>query len=166
MMCLPVLAAIGTGLNVVGQIQQGKAQSAAYSAQEAADEQNARIAERQAQQAAISGAKEEREMRQRGAAVAGQQRAAYSASGLDIASGSPLDILQDTNYQNTLDVINIRQNTANTVWGYQTQQTNYLNQAAAARSAAKNARRSSRIGALGSLAGGVFDITKATRGQQ
>lgn len=168
-MCIEValanaLMGVGTAVSAVSSYQQGKAQAAAYNAQAAADDQNAKIAAKQAEQAAASGASEERATRQRGAAVAGAQRAAYSASGLDIGAGSPLDVLGDTMYQTELDALNVRRDSANTVWGYQVQEGNYKNSASANRSAASNAKRAGKLGAVSNLLTGATGMAKYNTG--
>ena len=154
------LTGAGAAVGAASAIGQGRAAASAYSAQAANDDQNAKIAAKQAEQAALAGAREEREMRQRGAAAMGTQRAAFSANGLDIGSGSPLDVLNDTQYLNELDALTIRQNTANDVWGHQVQSVNYINQAKANRAAARNSRRAGNLGAFGSLLTGAAGIAK------
>jgi pyruvate/2-oxoglutarate dehydrogenase complex dihydrolipoamide acyltransferase (E2) component len=149
------LSILSTVVGATGAVQQGNAQAAAYNAQAAADTQNAQIASRQAEEAAVSGAREEQEMRRRGQAFAASQRAAFSVNGLDIAAGSPADVLTDTVYQNELDALNIRRNTANKVWGYQAQETNYNNSASANRAAASNARKAGNLSAFGTLLTGT-----------
>lgn len=158
-MCVPLLTAVGTAVSTVGAIQQGRAAAAAATAQANAADQNAKISAKQAELAAQNGAREEREMRQRGAAIIGAQKAGYGASGLDIGAGSPLDILTDTRYQNELDSLNVRRNAANQVWGYQAEQTNYLNQASAARASARNARSTANLMAVGNLLTGATTLS-------
>ena len=158
-MCVPLLTAVGTAVSTVGAIQQGRAAAAAATAQANAAEQNAKISAKQAELAAQNGAREEREMRQRGAAIIGAQKAGYGASGLDIGAGSPLDILTDTRYQNELDSLNVRRNAANQVWGYQAEQTNFVNQASAARASARNARSTANLMAVGNLLTGATTLS-------
>lgn len=158
-MCVPLLTAIGTAVSTVGSIQQGRAAAAAATAQANAADQNAKISAKQAELAAQNGAREEREMRQRGAAFAASQKAGFSASGLDIGAGSPLSVLMDTNYQNELDALTVRRNASNKVWGYQAEQTNFTNQANAARSAARNARSTANLMAVGSLLTGATTLS-------
>lgn len=158
-MCVPLLTVVGTAVSTVGAIQQGRAAAAAATAQANAAAQNAKISAKQAELAAQNGAREEREMRQRGAAIIGAQKAGYGASGLDIGAGSPLDILTDTRYQNELDSLNVRRNAANQVWGYQAEQTNFVNQASAARASARNARSTANLMAVGNLLTGATTLS-------
>lgn len=149
------LTAASAVISAKSAYDQGQAQAAAYNAQAKANEQNANIAAKKAELAAVSGAKEEQKMRQQGQQVMGQQRAAFGANGLDISSGSPLDVLNDTNYQNEIDALTIRRNTANQVWGYQAEQTNFLNEASANKSAASNAKKAATMNAIGALLTGA-----------
>lgn len=160
-MCLdPVtLGTLSTAVSAVGAYQQGQATSAAYQSKAAADDQNAKIANKQAEIAAQQGAREEREMRQRGQAVTGAQKTAFAANGLDIAAGSPLDVLTDTRFLNELDALTIRRNTANNVWGYQSEATNYLNSASANRSAASGAKTAGYLGVAGSILTGATSLS-------
>ena len=150
-----LLAGIGTAVSTVSTIQQGKAQAASYNNQAAVADQNAKIAGRQAEVAAQNGAEEERQMRRRGAATIGTQKTAFAASGIDSGAGSAVDVINDTSAQNELDALAIRKNAANQVWNNQAEQTNYVNQASAARSAAKNANSSAKMSAFGTLLTGA-----------
>lgn len=145
------LTAISAVFSAKSAYDQGQAQAAAYNAQEKANEQNAAIAAKKAELAAVAGAKEERKVRQQGQQVMGAQRAAFAANGLDVSSGSPLDVLNDTSYQNEIDALTMRRNTANQVWGYQAEQTNYMNQASADKAAASNAKKAATMNMIGSL---------------
>ena len=51
--------------------------------------------------------------------VIGSQRASYASQDLDISSGSPLEVQQDTAYTGELSALNIRSEAARTAWGYQ-----------------------------------------------
>lgn len=156
-MCMDpgTLTILSTAVSAVGAYQQGQAQAAAYNSKAAADDQNAKIANRQAEVEAQRGAREEQQMRQHGAAAIGAQKSAFAANGLDIGAGSPLDVLSDTRYLNELDALTIRSNTANNVWQFQSEGVNYLNSASANRSAASNASTAGTIGAFGSLLNGA-----------
>lgn len=154
-----LLSGLGAVFGAVSSISQGKAQSDAYSAQAKAAEQNAATASKQAEISAQAGAQEEQRVRNRTAQIAGQQKAGLSASGLDIATGSPLDILTETSTQGNIDALATRRNAAQQTWGYQAEQTNYQNQASSARASASNAQTAGYMGAVGSL------LTGATKQQ-
>lgn len=149
------LSIIGTVFGATSAISQSRAQAAGYENQANAADQNAKIAEKQAVSAAENGAQEEKQMRQRGEATIGAQKASFAASGLDTGSGSAMDVIADTSTQNNLDALTVRKNAANQVWGYQAEQTNFKNQARAARSAASNAKTAGYMGAFGTVLQGV-----------
>jgi hypothetical protein len=158
-MCVS-LAILGTLMSANSAIQEGNAQAAAYSQQAQQADQNAKTSERQAVISAQNGAQEEQRVRNRASAVAGSQKAGYSASGLDIGQGSPLDVLTETNTQGNLDALATRTNAANQTWGYQAEQTNYQNQANQARAAASNAKSAAKMNAFGTLLSGATSMNK------
>lgn len=153
-MCLPAISAAATVFSAYSTYAQGKAQSQAYENQAAAADQNAKISAKQAEITAQNGAREEQQVRNRANAVIGAQKTAFGSSGVDSGSGSALDLLTDTRDQSESDALQTRKNSANQVWGYQVEQTNYKNQTNAARSAAKNSSTMGKIGAFTTLLNG------------
>ena len=141
-MCVdPVtLSVLGTVFGATSAIQESKAQAATYENQANAADQNSKVSAKQAEISAQNGAQEEREMKRKGAAMIGAQKTGFAANGIDSASGSAMDVINDTSTQNELDALAIRKSSANQVWNYQAEETNFKNQASSARSAAKNAK--------------------------
>lgn len=146
-MCNPAVALIATTL-VTGayqanvQSQQGKA--------------NAQIAENNAvlaqQDADASNAMATREMEQqawRTRAVLGQQRTAIAANNIDPTLGTPADILGETAMFGEVDQQTIRMNAARQAWGFNAQAQNQRTQGELARWSG-NAQATGTI--LGSLA--------------
>lgn len=119
---MEVLSVVGTVMSVVGAISQANSQSnaASYNAKVAA--QNAEIARQQGEAAAQA---QDRAARQR----LGQMTAAYGASGVDMGSGSPLDVLQDSARTAALDNLTTRYNYNLRATGYSNQSTLLENQA-------------------------------------
>lgn len=72
----------------------------------------------------------------KGNQLQGRQRAVMAARGVDLTQGSPLAILQDTQYFTDIDAATVRSNAAREAWGYRTQGVNYQNQAIFAQSRA------------------------------
>lgn len=135
---IPVLQWVGAGLAVVGGVQQARAAKAAGEAQAQADEANAKIGQLQAEQARqIGNMEEERQMRRVRAAVA-SQRAAQAANGLDVNSGTALDLQAETAGFGTADALNLRSNAIRQAWGFEVGAVNDLNSASAARAAGRN----------------------------
>lgn len=135
---IPVLQWVGAGLAVVGGVQQARAAKAAGEAQAEADEANAKIGRQQADQARqIGNLEEERQMRRVRAAVA-TQRATQAANGLDVNSGTALDLQAETAGFGAADALNTRSNAIRQAWGFEVGAVNDLNSASAARAAGRN----------------------------
>ena len=145
-----IAAAVGT-IGAVGNLMQGQAASAAGRAQAAANDQNARMADEQARDALRRGAYDELRQRRQTSILQGQQRAVLAASGVEIDSGSALDVQEATGLEGEQDAAIIRYNAEREAWGYGVQATNYRNAASAARAEGKSAMTAGIIGAGTSL---------------
>lgn len=167
-MCDPVslgvgslaLGAIGTGLNVMGQMNQQSAmgaQQAFLAQQDRINQQRAQqLAQIQANDALQRGQVAEERQRQITGQRLGTQTAALAAQGTDLA-GSPTDILGDTARAGELDAQTIRSNAAREAWGYQVQgQTQSANFGADA--ALRGSFQPSYLGAGASLLGGASSL--------
>ncbi len=107
-MCNPmaaalVITAVGGAVTAYGQKQEGKAA-------EQVAEYNAKLDEREAQDALNRGQIEENKHRRIVAAQKGQQRAQFGASGIELDSGSVSDILAETEMLGEMDALTIRGN--------------------------------------------------------
>lgn len=144
-------SAMAAGVSAYGSVQQGKAQEKQADYQAAVGRNNAIIAERQATDAEERGAAAELSQRRQTAALAGKQRAGMAANGLDLSSGSPLDILGDTAQFGELDALTVRSNAAREAWGFRNQRDQFTSDAGATKIAGRNAKSASYIGAGSSL---------------
>lgn len=138
-----------------------KSQKNAYEYQAAVSRNNAKIAEWQAQNEIAKGQQAEIEQRRKTAALKGGQTASLAARGLDISSGSALNILTDTDYMGEQDALTIRDNAAKSAWSARLQSQNESNNAAMMSSAASGispsgAFTSSLLGSAGSVAGSWY----------
>lgn len=139
---LPIFTAIGskaavvsTGMSVAGSLIKGESQAQAYNYNAGIAAQNAQIAREQGEAAV--------QAQQRNAARRiGTMIANYGASGVQVDSGSPLDVLADSAAMATLDSLTIRYNYALKAAGFE-------NQAALDRAAAKSSRTSGYFNAIG-----------------
>ena len=154
-MCTVALQVAGTLLGAYGQYQQGQAQSSAYNAQAQAADQNAKIANRQQESVADAYASKQSELRDRMRVAAGQQAATYGARGLDISSGSAMDVLAGTYEGYQKDTTNLLTNQRNDNYEKRVEENNYLNQGSAARASADNASSAGTMGALTTLVSGA-----------
>lgn len=135
-MCGPVAVGVAmvaaSAMQAYSQHQQGKYQQAVAN-------QNADIAETQAQDAVnrgnIAADQKRRQMRQQ----AGTQAATFGATGADMSSGTALDVFGDTAQFGTLDALTTVNNAQREAYGYQVQGMNARAQGAAAKSSANAA---------------------------
>lgn len=135
-MCGPVAVGVAmvamSAMQAYNQHQQGK-----YT--KAVADQNADIAEAQAQDSVNRGNAEaeqrRREMRQR----QGTQAATMGATGAELSSGNALDIFGDTAQFGTLDALTTVNNAQREAYGYQVQSMNATAQGNAAQSQARAA---------------------------
>jgi len=103
---------VGGVFSAIGQQRQAEAQANAAN-------YNAAVARNAALFAQQQGEVNAQAADRRTAAMIGRQRAAYAAGGLDVNSGSPLDIQADTAQFGRLNSLTIRNNAARQAYGYQ-----------------------------------------------
>lgn len=133
-MCGPAAAAvvtvIGGAVSAYGQNQAGK-----YAAAVAA--QNAKNSDTLAGQTEQIGLQDELRARMQIRQILGKQRATAAANGLDVNTGSALDIMAETAGIGETDATMVRANAYRDAWGYRTQGANYRAEGAMARSAGR-----------------------------
>lgn len=158
---LPLIATVAsTVIGAAGTIYQAQSASASANYQAQVNENNAIIADRNAADARKRGAEAEQEHRRRVSALQGKQTAVMAASGVDLGSGSPLNILADTAQMGELDAVTIRNNAEREALGYESQGMNFRAEAQLSRSAAKSARTAGMIGAAGSVVSGFGQVAE------
>ena len=136
------LLSIGTGyVNYQSQKEaieaQAESQASMYKAQAEAAEHNAKIESKKQEQIADNYGQQQRELRARHRLNAGQVRAGAGAAGLDM-SGSMMDILSSGQEAYDQDKLTLLTNQRNDNYESRAQQTNYENEAGAARVAIQN----------------------------
>ena len=149
------LSAVGTGVGMIGQMQQASAQKAAadYSAKVA--ENNAIIAQQNAVRASQAGEQQAAMQQMKTRAAVGAMAAGQGASGVDVGSGSFGSVKESTTKLGMLDALTIRSNAARQAYGYETQATNFDNQATIDTATGENAQTAGYIGMGGGLLSGV-----------
>lgn len=140
------LSALGAVTGAVGAIRQGQATAAAQDYNAKIAQQNAETAKLQGNAADAALARDQQ--RRLGAAVA-----AFGASGNDVSTGSPVDVLGDMARSATLDRLTLKYN-------YRLKGLGYEDQAALDSSSAQNARTSSYLMAGADLAQGGYSIAR------
>lgn len=106
---------------------------------------NASLARKQAEDAVSRG--ESSAMRAKVAArsMVGSQRAALAAQGIDIGSGSALDVQTNTAALAEIDIMTIRNNAAREAWGFNVQAADYGAKASLTKMAGKNKARTTLL---------------------
>lgn len=149
---LSIASTVASGvLAAGGAIKQGQAARQQANYQSAVERNNATIAGWQATDAQQRGKIEEQRQRLQTARLKGSQRAAMASNGVEIDSGSPLDVLMDTSMLGELDALTIRSNVEREVYGLRNQQSNLTAQSGLTRLAGRNAQQASYISAGSSL---------------
>ena len=122
-------ATVGTTIQAIGTLASAGAQYQSAQYGKAMAEQNAKIAEQQGLASLRQGALEQERIARRARQIQGQQRALYGASGVDISSGSPLEIQASTEYMAAQDKALVRYNAELKKWGFDVESANYKAQA-------------------------------------
>lgn len=155
-----VSLAIGAGLWAVGQIMnavgQKKAGAAAKDAGEAEAqrlEYNAGVTGLQAADAVTRGAEEEQRFRSTVRGLIGSQRAGFAGQGVDVGSGSAVDVQADAAYLGELDALTIRSNAQREAWGYRVQGEDLRMAAGVARRGGQAAQTAARWNTASSILG-------------
>lgn len=130
---MAILSLVGTAVGAVtsmgGQIMGARSQSqaASYQAQVATNAQ--KVATQNAQYAVQAGAQREEASRMRTAGLIGAQRATAAAHGVDVNSGSAVDVQSDAATLGELDALTIRNNAAREAYNYKVAGAGYGAQA-------------------------------------
>ena len=118
-------------------------------------QQNQQIALQNATAAGQAGEAQAAQAEQKTRAEVGAIKASSAASGVDVNSGSALDVQSSASELGELNAITIRGNAAKQAYGYETQGTSFQNQANLDTSQAADATTAGEIGAGSTFLGGV-----------
>ena len=143
-MCDPVTAmavgigasVISTGVSTLGAVQQAQSQQDIHNYQAAVARNNQILAEHQAADAIDRGKIEEGKHREKVKQLIGRQRSIFGSAGLQLDSGTPLDVQLDTAEIGELDSLTIRNNFQRESEAYLIRAQNFGNQAVLNRAAA------------------------------
>lgn len=121
-------------------------------------ELNRQMADIQAKDAIARGDREAEALRARTKKLIGSQRAALAAQGIEVGSGSALDVQADTAALGAVDELTIRNNAWREAFGYRTQALGFGSQGALAALAARNQQRQTILtGGLNFATGAIKD---------
>lgn len=150
-----VTMALSAGSAVVGAVgayQQSQTTKAIA-------ENNAHTAGVQAEDAIRRGDLEAQNQMRQSRQMVGAQRAAYSARGLDISTGTPADVIEQTDFFGQSDAATARTNARKEAWAYRTQQAGFQGEANAQNP--MMAATSSLLSSAGSVASKWYSFSKA-----
>lgn len=136
-----------------GAVKSANAEAAAakYNASEA--QVNAGIAKQNEALSAQSGEEQVAQQQQRTRAEVGASLANQAASGVDVNSGSAVDVRMSESELGQLDALNVRSNATREAFGYSTQASNFKNEASLDSFEAKNDTSAGVVNAAGTLLG-------------
>lgn len=154
-----VAAVAGAAVSAYSSYESGQAQSDMARYQAAVARNNQVYAEQYAQAETAKGQRLEDMKRQETAQREGAVKAAAAASGLDVDSGSPLRLQEDTARLGEFDALTIRSNSARAAYGYRVQGTNYAAQAQLDDMQSDNASRMGTLGMWSSIIGGASTVS-------
>lgn len=115
-----------------------KAQKKGLKAQAAVDRQNAAIAEQRGRNSIELGRRNMEQLQLKGALLESTQKNIMADNGIDVSTGSPIDILASTRQITAVDTDTLRFNAALESWGHKVQAMNSTNSANMATAQAKN----------------------------
>jgi hypothetical protein len=154
----PILGAVGAGVQAIGGIAGGQAQAAEANYKAQVAQNNAIIAQQNANYATAAGTTQTFNVGQQEREKAGKITTGLAASGLDVNTGSAArvrasqaEISQEAEEQTTA-------NAALTAYGYRTQATGYQAESTLEKQAAKEAVPAAILGAGGTLLSNAGNI--------
>lgn len=104
------VTAVQIGLSVAGMAAAGYAQKQQGEHEDEIAKYNARVTENEAEKVRAKGVEEENILREKNAKLLAKQRAQVGASSVDLSSGTPLDIQEDTVVLGEVDALRVRSN--------------------------------------------------------
>jgi hypothetical protein len=150
---------LGGLTSAFGNFAAGQAQEQMYNYQAGVARLDAQIARQNAQYATQVGELSAQRYGMMAGQRMGQITAAQSSSGLDIKSGSAVDVRASQKLVSAMDVAAVRSDAARTAYNYQVQGVQFDAQAQLDTLAGKNAATAGMVGAFGSIVGAASSIT-------
>lgn len=151
-------AVAGAAVGAYGKYQEGQATKTAALYQAQVAKNNAEIADTLASNAVATGRVKTENQSRKGAAIAGRIKAAQAANGVDVNSGSNVDVQQSQREQAQLDTETTMHNAELEGYGYRTRATNYQAEAGLDVMKGEQAEKAGEIGAVSTLLGGASSL--------
>lgn len=157
----PGIAIASAGLSAGAAIDAGKATHDAADRQAAIDDQNAKLANEQADIALADAQRKVGQIGEQGSRIQAQQKLAAASGNVDVTSGSAAEDQVDTSFV-TSHMQNLAMlEGARTAYGYRSQSLNFRAQGAAKRAAGADAQTASYWAAAGSAVAGAAGVYTA-----
>lgn len=150
-----ITAAVGTGIAGYGAYAQGDAASKAASYNASIENMNAALSSQNTVIAEQAGQAQTGMQGQKTRATVGSIAASQAASGIEVGSGSALDVRFSARELGELDALTIRSNAAREAYGYRNQAVSHESQGTLSGFEAKNARIAGEVNAAATLLGGA-----------
>lgn len=160
---LALLAAGNAALGYIGNRSAADAAKRQGEFEAQALEYNASIADMQAADALEIGEDQQQLHMLEVRRLIGEQRTTLAGSGVDISSGTALDIQEDSAFLGEIDRQMIASNAAREAWGFKAQAGDIRNRARLTRAGAKNIAQSYRNQAISTMIGGAVDVATIYR---
>lgn len=163
-----IAAAIGGSiLSASGEKQKAAATSQMYTYQAGIADLNRRIALGNRDYSLYAGDEEAKRFGMKSRQVAGSIVAKQAASGVDVRSGSSVDVQKSQKQVSDLDMATIRNNAARKAYGYQLEADTATMQTSMYQAASSNSLEAGNIAAAGSLISGASSVSsKWLQGKQ
>jgi hypothetical protein len=123
------LTALGGVTGTLGALQAGQASAASAKYNAAVANVNAEQAKRNSELASQAGMEQAAMQERKTRAEVGAIRANQAAAGIDVNSGSALDVRSSAAELGELDALTVRSNATKEAYGYQTQESSFKSQA-------------------------------------
>lgn len=154
------MTSIALGTAIFGAVQQARGQlKAGKAAKEAGEAEgrrldfNAGVADLQADDAIARGTEAEHRFRSTVRGLIGSQRAGFAGQGVDVGTGSAVDVQADAAYLGELDARTILSNAKREAWGFNVQAQDFRMGADVARRGGAAAQTASRYAAATGVLG-------------
>lgn len=155
-----LLTTIAGGVaQAAGAKQQATAQAQAYRYQAGIADVNAKLAAQNADWSRAAGETDAMQLGLKERVVQGKIRAAQGASGLDVNSGTALDVQDSAKKVSDIDVAQSRTNAARRAYGYEVEAYNATAQGKLYQASASNAEQAGKINVLSSFLGTASSVS-------
>jgi hypothetical protein len=152
-------AVVGSGVSAMGASKTADANAAAYGYKAQVAANNAQIAEMNAREAVRSGATQGQNNDLKTRNLVGQQLVTQASNGLDVNSGSNVDVRQSAIDLGHLDTLTIINNAAKKAVGYKNQAGQFMAESQLNKMSAANAETEGEINVAKSLIGGASSVS-------